>query len=150
MAIKLICAMLLVCSQIAFSEKISRETYVKVIEIGDASGIPRSITRALMHEESGGYAKAVSKKVDGYSSRGLFQLYEKPSNLNWLLSQYWEGGEFDIENPLHNATVGLRYLADLHERFGNWYQALVFYNCGRVVNAPERTRAYALRITSAR
>jgi hypothetical protein len=38
----------------------------------------------------------------------------------------------------------------LHKQYGTWERALWFYNCGRVTNVGESTRAYALRIIEAR
>jgi soluble lytic murein transglycosylase-like protein len=125
---------------------IPRYTLDAVLAIGQGAGVPREITYALMMEESGGDAAARSKLTcEGYRSRGLFQLYERPSNLATLIARYWLG-PFDILNPLQNATVALRYLADLYGRFGTWELALWFYNSGRIVNVPASTRAYARRI----
>jgi hypothetical protein len=122
-----------------------------VYEIGAEHGVPLSIVRALMKEESGGYVDAVSHKTaEGYVSRGLFQLYDKPGNIEWLLWKFWRGGDFNINNPVDNALVAMPYLASLHKRFGNWYQALVYYNHGNVAHYPEGTRAYAKRIINAK
>lgn len=144
---------------------ISTATLERVFEIADAEGVPRSVARQLCIEESGdwrtgklGDPLAKSKLVRGYRSRGLFQLYEAPANLGYLLARYWTGGRFDIENPIHNATVALRYLADLHRRFGTWFLAACAYNWGptnvamieRIEDIPESTRAYAMRIVEAR
>lgn len=123
-----------------------------VYEIAEEHGVPLSIVRALMKEESGGYVDAVSHKTaEGYRSRGLFQIYERPDNLGQLLHDHWKHpvSEFDIYDPIDNATVALAYLSSLHARFGNWYQALVFYNHGDVAHYPEGTRAYAKRIINA-
>jgi len=128
-------------------------TFAAVLVIGYAHGVPRSVTQALVTEESGGDATARSRPTaEGYCSRGLVQLYTRPDNLAYLLENHWPGDPacFDIDDPRYNATVGLGYLAELHERYGNWFQALLFYNCGRVRNAPESTRLYAKRIVNAR
>lgn len=123
----------------------------KVYEIGAQAGVPRSIITQLMAEESQGYVDAVSHETaEGFVSRGLFQLYDKPGNLEWLLARFWPGGVFNINDPVDNATVALAYLASLHNRFGNWYQALVYYNHGDVAHYPESTRAYAKRIINAK
>lgn len=144
---------------------ITPSTLSAVLEIADASGVPRSVARQLCIEESGdwrtgtlGDATAKSKLVRGYRSRGLFQLYEEPANLGYLLAQYWPGERFDIDNPIHNATVALRYLADLHRRFGTWFLAACAYNWGpgnlagikRLEDVPAETRAYAARIINAK
>jgi soluble lytic murein transglycosylase-like protein len=123
----------------------------QVYAIGKANGIPLSIVKQLMHEESRGYADAISPLTkEGYRSRGIFQIYDKTGNLEWLLSKYWEGCEFDIYDPIDNATVAMRYLSALHKRFGNWIHALYFYNHGRITGVSDDTRAYAHRIVNAR
>jgi hypothetical protein len=121
----------------------------KIYTIGDDAGVPRSVVRALMHEESGGKEDAKSWKVNGYCSRGLFQIYEKPENLNWLLGKFWDKPkqEFNIDNAYDNATVALHYLSWLHRWKGSWYEALI-YNCGSHRN--EKSCAYARRIINAR
>jgi hypothetical protein len=103
-----------------------------------------------MLEESGGDPLAVSREVGGYRSRGLYQLYEEPRNLSDLLARYWAGGEFEITDPIHNATVALRYLAALHRAHGTWERALIFYNHGSLEDVPRSTREYARRIINAR
>jgi len=124
----------------------------QVYAIGKSNGVPLSVVKQLMWEESRGYCDAVSDMTpEGYRSRGLFQIYERPSNLNQLLKDHWKNREpFDIYDPIDNATVAMRYLSALHKRFGNWYESLIFYNHGDVKHYPESTRAYALRITHAR
>lgn len=73
--------------------KITDKQLREVYEIGARNGIPLSIVRALMAEESGGYVDAVSHKTEeGYVSRGLFQLYTRPDYLAWLLDRFWTGG----------------------------------------------------------
>lgn len=142
-------AAFLTLSTTAFASTISRETLAAVVSIGEAAGVPRSVTLALMREESGGYAAAIGKEGGGYKSRGLFQLHDRW--IDYLVDTYWTGGKFDVMDPLDNATVALRYLGALHERFGNWSQALWFYNSGkwRRVEVPEKTQEYARRIVNA-
>jgi len=129
---------------------ISPLTMSAVYAIGDSVGVPRSVTRALMLEESGGDPLAVSRFVNGYRSRGLYQLYEEPRNLSDLIARYWDVGEFNIADPIHNATVALRYLAALHRAHGTWELALVFYNHGSLEDVPRSTLLYARRIIRAR
>jgi soluble lytic murein transglycosylase-like protein len=124
----------------------------KVYAIGKANGVPLSVVRQLMYEESRGNVLAVSDMTpEGFYSRGLFQIYTKPGNVEWLLWKFWtkSDGEFDIDDPIANATLALRYLSWLHKRFGNWYQACVYYNHGSVKGYSEGTRTYALRIINA-
>lgn len=140
-------------SKPAQAERIPAATLTRVLAIAKAEGVPKSVALALMREESGGDPHAESIRVRGYRSVGLYQLYEAPWNLNELVAKFWRPYEewtlFDIRDPIHNAKVGLRYLAALHREYGSWYRALLFYNSGTVRNAPEDTRAYALRIVRA-
>ena len=131
----------------------------EVVAIGKEAGVPPSITKALMWEESRGFVKAKSKMVKGYRSLGLYQLYSNPSNLHELLNKFWyprldgfvgERWAFDIWNPRDNAKVGLRYLSALRRQYGSWYNALLFYNAGTIKKAPKSTRDYARRITNAK
>lgn len=151
---------LLNASMLAAAAPISKTTHSAIMLIADRGGIPRSVANWLQVEESGnrytgtwGDAKAVSRReVRGYHSRGLYQIFEEPSNLNYLLDTFWDAkrdGVFDIENPVKNATLAFRYLAALHKQFGSWYFALCFYNSGETRAAPEETKAYALRIVKA-
>ena len=144
---KFICVLLISCSML-YAYDTSR-----IYAIGDKAGVPLSVVRALMHEESRGNERAVSTaEVNGYHSKGLFQIYEKPENLNWLLLKFWNEpvSEFDIYDAYDNATVALRYLSWLHDWQGTWYKALLFYNHGDVETASEHTKAYAKKIINAR
>lgn len=131
-----------------FSQKVDDKTIEQIVQYGGTLGIPGELVLRLIHEESRGYADAVSPLTsEGYSSKGLLQIYDRPSNINYLLSKYWkEPYEFDVFNPLHNATLGLQYLAALRRAYGSWIRALWFYNCGRLEDVPEHTQVYALRI----
>ena len=105
-----------------------------------------------MYEESRGELNAVSQQTsEGYVSKGLFQIYTKPDDLEWILWKFWKSDKpFDIEDPIDNAMVALAYLSSLHERFGNWYQACIYYNHGSIYGYSEQTRAYARRIVNAK
>ena len=135
----------------ASAAQITDATFWQIMEIADREGVPRSVAAQLMTEESGGDILAIGDEMTGWPSVGLFQLHTRPANINYLIGRYWRGPwEFDIFDPIENATLALRYLADLHDRFGSWYMAACRYNCGpgaKVV--PERTRAYARRIVNA-
>ena len=124
----------------------------RIYAIGDKAGVPRSVVRALMYEESRGVEDAKSREINGYCSRGLFQIHEKPENLNWLLWKFWNEpvSEFNIYNAYDNSTVALRYLSWLHDWQGTWYKALLFYNHGDIETASAKTKAYAKRIINAK
>lgn len=137
------------CPAVALT-KITTKQLKTVYAIGAREGVPRSIITQLMAEESQGYVDAVSHETaEGYVSRGLFQIYDKPGNLEWLLARFWPGGAFDINDPVDNATVALAYLSSLHKRFGNWYEACIYYNHGSILGYSEQTRKYAKRIINA-
>lgn len=133
--------------------KITTQQYSKVMRVAADNGVPASVARRLMFEESAMYVDAVSPKTSaGYVSRGLFQLYMKPENINYLLDMFWpyDKADFDVDNPEHNAIVAMGYLSWLHKRFGTWYKALIYYNHGSLNNVSDHTKAYALRIINAR
>jgi hypothetical protein len=163
-------ALILFLSSSLFAVPIDDATLIAVMEIADAESVPRSVAYQLQVEESGdrhtgtrGDAGAINNdEPEGWPSKGLYQLYMKPENINYLLALYWYGrGEtetFDPLNPIHSAKVGLRYLADLHRQLGTWYRAACAYNAGksRVLSGVverearyARTRAYARRIVNA-
>ena len=153
---------------------IDRATLLSVLDIAREEGVPRSVAYQQQIEESGdwrtgawGCATAIGKEKKlapdepSFPSKGLFQLHTRPQNLDHLVKTYWiDRGEtetFDITNPIHNATVALRYVASLHRQLGTWYRAACAYNAGPenvksgAVNREARfarTRAYAMRIVS--
>ena len=142
------------------AEPISRATLLCVLGIARGYNVPESVAYQQQIEESGdrhtgqwGDAKAKSRvKSRGYHSRGLFQIWEEPEHLAYLIQEYWPAGlgTFDIEDPIDNATLAMSYLSALHDRFGNWYEALVFYNSGRLLkDAPKESKDYARRIINA-
>ncbi len=153
---KVIIALMVITLSILYAEPtrlITDSERQQVYAIGKANGIPLSVTRQLMHEESRGYSDAVSQVTpEGFYSRGLFQIYTKPGNVEWLLWKFWTkaDGSFDIDDPIDNATLALRYLSWLHKRFGNWIHALYFYNHGSLTGVSPETRAYAYRIINAK
>jgi soluble lytic murein transglycosylase-like protein len=143
----------LLCTAGLYARQITTSELHEVIAIGKSYGVPESITRQLMYEESRGKVDAQSYVTyEGYYSAVLFQIYTQPDNYNYLLRKYWKYKEidFDINNPCHNATIALHYLSDLHKRFGIWYDALLFYNHGDITTASEQTKAYARRIINAK
>lgn len=135
----------------AYTKVIDNRTKHIIYEIGLSKGVPKSITDRLMYEESRYDDHAESEYTkEGYNSKGLFQIYTRPDNLNELIDKFWKRNEkFDIYNPVHNATVALSYLSALHKQYGNWYDALLFYNHGNIHTASGGTKAYAHRIINA-
>ena len=135
----------------AYTKVIDNRTKHIIYEIGLSKGVPKSITDRLMYEESKYDDHAESEYTkEGYNSKGLFQIYTRPDNLEYIVSKFWTGNEkFDIYNPVHNATAALGYLSALHRQYGSWYEALLFYNHGSIKTASEDTRLYAHRIVNA-
>lgn len=149
-----------ICCRPIYAKPITILEHKKIMHIADMVGIPRSIANRLQIEESGdpilgewGNPCAVGPLTpEGYRALGLIQLYNKPSNMEWLLLNYWypwHKETFDVFNPLHNAEVGYRYLHALHKRFLTWERALWYYNCGYVINVPSDTKKFARRIIEA-
>jgi hypothetical protein len=136
-----------------YAEKrmITQEETKQVYRIAERKGVPLSVARQLMTEESGGDCHARSHlTAEGFYSRGLYQLYTRPDYLAWMLSKYWTSDKpFDIENPIDNSQVAMAYLSSLHDRFGNWLQACIYFNHGSIYGYSKSTKAYAKRIINA-
>jgi hypothetical protein len=156
---RLLLALLLLSSTL-YAEPIDDATFAQVMAIADREGVPRSVASRLMFEESGdpwtgsrGDPEAVGDEKTGWRSIGLYQIHTKPRNLEELMRRDWpfKRDDFDIYDPLDNATLALRYLARKHRDLGTWYRAVAFFNCGQVESrkVPEKTKAYAIRIISA-
>jgi hypothetical protein len=158
----ILCVILLFITSTLYAAPIDDATFREVMHIADREGVPRSVAARLMFEESGdpwtgsrGNPDAVGDESTGWTSEGLYQLHTRPENINYLIKAFLIGmGEtegFNIRNPSHNATIALRYLSDLHRRFGTWYMAAARYNAGPSAKViPEKTKRYASRIINAR
>ena len=73
---KLLFVIFMLCSAVAWARQITKSELREVIDIGKRYGVPESITRQLMHEESRGNVDAQSYVTfEGYYSAGLFQIY---------------------------------------------------------------------------
>jgi hypothetical protein len=90
-----------------------------------AYGVPENLIRAVIQQESGGRANAVSSA----GAAGLMQLM--PATARAL-------GVTDVFNPVQNVFAGTRYLAELLQQFGGDVRlALAAYNAG-----PNAVRQY--------
>lgn len=158
---RLLVALFLLAASSLYAEPINRATLLCVLGIARGYHVPESVAYQQQIEESGdrhtgqwGDAKAVSWVASrGYHSRGLFQIWEEPEHLAYLIEHHWPKnlGTFDILDPIDNSILAMSYLSALHERFGNWYEALVFYNSGRLLkDAPQESKDYARRIINAK
>jgi len=104
-----------------------------------ALGLDPNIAEATMMQESGGRVNAVSPK----GAYGLMQV------MDGAVKDV--GGGFDPKVPQDNIEIGLRYLKQMKDRFGNYEGALAAYNggpsrfdkVGRDISAmPQETRNY--------
>jgi soluble lytic murein transglycosylase-like protein len=102
-----------------------------IILYSSQTGVPVGIARGLMMSESGGDVTAVSRTGD----LGAWQL--NPRYHAWFRDTYNAGWEFEEQNVEASTRISLRYLAELHRRFGTWTKALEAYKCGPSGTAPE-------------
>ena len=111
--------------------------------------VPLLIAVEVIQHESGGdpLMKSGPNKNRTFDY-GLFGL--NSDSLVWFKIHYHLPSTWRWYNVLDNTYVGVRYLADLRAEFGNWYQALVAYNCGsdkvRRGKEPEASKVYAANI----
>lgn len=156
---RLLFAIVLLSSTI-YASPIDDATFAQVMAIADREGVPRSVAARLMFEESGdpktgsrGDPMAEGDEQTGWKSKGLYQIHTRPANLDELFRKDWPGNreDFDIFDPLDNATLAMRYLARKHRDLGTWYRAVCFYNSGEVDSRkiPLRTKRYARRVIGA-
>lgn len=85
-------------------------------------GIRPAIVVAMIERESRFNQYAMG---DDGRSFGLMQIQPK-----WHLQRMIDLGCTDLFNPTQNVTVGINYLAELYNTYGDITKALVAYNCG--------------------
>ena len=90
----------------------------------EAYGVPVTLALAVIKTESNFKEDAVSSA----GACGLMQLM--PATFEAIFSELSRDG--DIFDPSHNIHAGVRYLWQMHERYGNWRVALAAYNAGPV------------------
>ena len=107
------------------------------------TGIPVYIATAVIENESSWIESKVSfnpawKHRKKSWDRGLMQL----NSLNEeLFSKAYNGGRpIDWLDPSTNMKIGLRFLRDIHDKYGTWRRALNFYNSGSADNPPASTK----------
>ena len=91
--------------------------------------VPYTLVKAVIETESSWNHKAISKS----DARGLMQI--KPSTSR---SEFKTPGG-DLFDPYVNVTVGIKYLKQLYDRFGDWNTALTGYSHG-----PTITNTYSI------
>lgn len=87
-------------------------------QLEETHGLAPGILTAVMNQESGGKADAVSPK----GARGYFQFMPETAQ---------EYGVTDPTNFRQAATGAAKYLSNLYSQFGNWEDALRAYNWGQ-------------------
>lgn len=93
-----------------------------LISLGEENDIDPRLILAVMFVESSFDAETVG---DGGDSYGLMQVQPK-----WHSERMERLGVTDLLNPEQNAAVGVDYLAELIEKYGDEEKALVAYNAG--------------------
>lgn len=97
-----------------------------ISQSADQYGVPAELIRSVIQKESGGNPYAVG----GVGERGLMQLTPK---------YYPSVNHF---NPRENIAAGTQSLAAYYKRFGNWRDALSYYNGGKNMTGSQ-ARGYA-------
>ena len=90
----------------------------------EAYGVPVTLVLAVIKTESNFKEDAISSA----GACGLMQLM--PATFGAIFKELSFQG--DIFDPSHNIHAGVRYLWQMHERYGNWRVALAAYNAGPV------------------
>lgn len=89
----------------------------------DRHGIDPAIVMAMIDRESDFRPWVVG---DGGDSFGLMQIQPK-----WHKARMEKLGATDLLNPYQNVSVGIDYLAELLDRYGDMGKALTAYNQGK-------------------
>ena len=92
--------------------------------ISEQRTIPLSILLAILEQESEFNTNAVSVK----GARGIMQVM--PEIWNAYAGHPMLRGERQMHNPVMNVRVGLLFLGDLYEKYGDWSKVLRAYQAG--------------------
>jgi len=97
-----------------------------IVEEALANDLPRDLVLAVIRTESGFHNFARSE----VGALGLMQIMPATDKgIAKELSLAWHGPATLFE-PLVNVKLGIRYLRELHDRYGIWDKALAAYNWG--------------------
>lgn len=97
--------------------RISERFDALIAQASIVSGVPAPLLKAVVSAESNYNPSALSPK----GALGLMQLMPATAR---------ELGVHDRANPIENVLGGARYLAQMHEKFGDWTLAVAAYNAG--------------------
>ncbi len=101
-----------------FPEKVQKYTHY----ICEQNNVPYALVLAVIERESGYKFNIVG---DDGRTKGYMQIYGK-----YHTERMEELGCTDLSNPYHNVKVGVDYLGELLEKYGNVPDALAAYNYG--------------------
>jgi len=90
-----------------------------------AHNVPFAIAEYVIAHESSWDVMAIG---DDGASVGLMQLQVR--YLTWFADMFNGRIAFDPFDPFESVRIGIRYLSWLHERYRDWWLALVAYNAG--------------------
>ena len=107
---------------VTYNVPLTEELQAHIINVSKENGIDPAIVFAMAQRESNYEADAVG---DGGDSFGLLQIQVK-----WHWGRMQELGCTDLLDPYQNVTVGVDYLAELLDRYGDIGKALTAYNRG--------------------
>lgn len=104
------------------SVPLDKELQNYIVEQSHANGIQPQIVMAMIYKESTYKANNIG---DNGNSFGLMQIQPK-----WHYKRMADLGCTDLLDPYQNVTVGIDYLADLMNKYGDIAKALTAYNRG--------------------
>jgi soluble lytic murein transglycosylase-like protein len=93
-----------------------------IFYIGETYNIQPAVIVAMIHRESNFNQYCIG---DDGRSAGLMQIQAK-----WHINRMIDLGCTDLFNPYQNITVGINYLAELRDQYGDIAPALTAYNQG--------------------
>lgn len=105
-----------------YSVPLDVELQLYIIETCESYGIDPAIVFAMIERESAYQADVIG---DSGNAKGLMQIWE-----------YWHSGRmeklgcYDLLDPYQNVTVGIDYLAEMLDWYGDIGAALTAYNAG--------------------
>ena len=93
-------------------------------KVSTYNGVPLDILERLIESESSWNINAINKN-DRETSVGLAQI-----NLHWIDYYKQKYNITDPYKPSDAINFASRYLKDLYDRTGSWYEAVLAYKCG--------------------
>lgn len=101
---------------------LDKELQNYIVEQSHANGIPPQVVMAMIYKESTYIADNIG---DNGNSYGLMQIQPR-----WHYERMTDLGCTELLDPYQNVTVGIDYLAELLNKYGDIEKALTAYNRG--------------------